>query len=304
MSVLRKNEDIRPLISGMYADPDIIKYENKYYLYPTTDGYVHWTGTQFHVFSSDNLRDWKDEGIILDVTSDQVPWAVGSAWAPAVFQRKGTFYYYFCAKRADGLSCIGVAISDSPVSGFQAEPQPIITPEIVKKYDVAMSQTIDPSIYEENGEVYLLFGNGKPAIVKLSSDLLNICPETMKNLEGLQDFREAVTVLKKDGIYHFTWSCDDTGSENYHVNYGISETLYGPVRFQYSVLEKNTEFDILGTGHHCIFKEPDKEEYYIAYHRFATPTGKYPEGKGYQREVCMDIVEFDINGLMKQVKVN
>ncbi len=58
MSVLREKEDIRSLISGMYVDPDIIKFENKYYLYPTTDGYVNWTGTQFHVFSSVILRNW------------------------------------------------------------------------------------------------------------------------------------------------------------------------------------------------------------------------------------------------------
>ena len=24
--------------------------------------------------------------------------------------------------------------------------------------------------------------------------------------------------IKIGGIYYFTWSCDDTGSENYHVN--------------------------------------------------------------------------------------
>ena len=92
---------------------------------------------------------------------------------------------------------------------------------------IRMSQTIDPSVYEENGTWYLLFGNGEGAIAKLTEDMKSVCPDTMKNLEGLYDFREAVTVFKKDGLYHFTWSCDDTGSENYHVNYGTAKQLYG-----------------------------------------------------------------------------
>ncbi|MFQ7549484.1 MAG: hypothetical protein ACLRMZ_03130 [Blautia marasmi] len=42
-----------------------------------------------------------------------------------------------------------------------------------------MSQVIDPSIYEEDGQVYMLFGNGEPAIESYD-DLLHVCPETMK----------------------------------------------------------------------------------------------------------------------------
>lgn len=293
-----------PVFEGLYADPDMIKYNGKYYLYPTTDGFANWSGTEFHVFSSEDRISWKDEGIILDVASEQVPWAVGSAWAPAIWERNGKFYYYFCAKRPDGTSCIGAAVSDSPVSGFCAQETPLLTPELVREEGVDMSQVIDPSVYEEDGDVYLLFGNGKGAVVKLTEDLLHICPGTMKNLEGLRDFREAVTVLKRQGLYHFTWSCDDTGDENYHVNYGISDSLYGPVTWKYPVLEKKPECDILGTGHHCILKEPGEDTYYMAYHRFATPTGNYPEGKGYHREVCIDAVEFGEDGLMKPVMVS
>ena len=167
-----------------------------------------------------------------------------------------------------------------------------------------MSQVIDPSIYEEDGQVYMLFGNGEPAIVKLSDDLLHVCPETMKTLEGAEDFREAVTVLKRQGIYHFTWSCEDTGCEDYHVNYGISKSLYGPVKYLYPVLLKRPETGVLGTGHHCIFKGSGEDTYYMAYHRFATPFSDYPEGKGYHRETCMDRVEFGADGLMKPVYVN
>lgn len=53
----------------------------------------------------------------------------------------------------------------------------------------------------------------------------------------------------------------DTGSENYHVNYGISDNPYGDVTFQYTLLSKEVSQDILGTGHHSIMKIPRKDEY-------------------------------------------
>ncbi|MFQ7549485.1 MAG: hypothetical protein ACLRMZ_03135 [Blautia marasmi] len=66
-----------------------------------------------------------------------------------------------------------------------------------------------------------------------------------------------MTVLKRQ-IYHFTWSCEDTGCEDYHVNYGISKVCNGPVKYLYPVLLKTPETGVLGTGHHCIFKGSGK----------------------------------------------
>ncbi|MCR5754958.1 MAG: family 43 glycosylhydrolase, partial [Acetatifactor sp.] len=287
--------------AGLYADPDLIKVGDTYYLYPTTDGFENWSGSVFHAFSSKDLKTWKDEGVILDVASVNVPWAVGYAWAPAVYVRDGRYYLYFCAKRADGVSCIGVAISENPVGGFFAMEEPIVTPEMLETVNIHVNQTIDPSVYEEDGEVYLLFGNGTPAVGKLSSDFCHLELPTVQTLEGAYDFREAISVINRDGRYHFTWSCDDTGSENYHVNYGVSDSLWGPIEYKYSILTKKIDEDILGVGHHCILKEPDEDRYHIAFHRFATPTKEYPDGKGYHRELCIGAVEFDENGWMLPV---
>jgi len=289
-----------PILSGLYADPDIDVFGDTFYIYPTTDGFTGWSGTQFHVFSSKDMINWKDEGVILDVATDDVPWAVGSAWAPSIEEKNGKYYFYFCAKRADGKSCIGVATADSPTGPFTAEPQPLITPEIAAAEGISMGQTIDPSIFtDDDGTSYMLFGNGNAAVVELNDDMISFKPGTMKNISGAKDLREAITVTKRNGIYHFTWSCDDTGSENYHVNYGVSDSIYGPIEYKYTVLSKDTSKDILGTGHHSILKLPEKDEYYIAYHRFGTPLSNYPSGKGYYRETCLDKVEFDENGHMK-----
>lgn len=296
--------DGHQVLPGQFADPDLAKFGDRYYLYPTTDGFTGWSGTQFHVFSSPDMKIWKDEGVIVDLLSPDVPWAVGSAWAPAIASRNGKYYFYFCGKTETGSSAIGVAVADSPAGPFVAQPEPLLTMELMKRLSIQMGQTIDPAVYtEEGGASYLLFGNGDAAIVELNDDMVSIREETMKNLDGLHDFREAVTVLKRGGLYHFTWSCDDTGSENYHVNYGTSENLYGPVTYHYPVLVKNAEKQMLGTGHHSIMNEPGTDDYWMAYHRFVTPLTRFTEGKGYHREVCIDRVTFGADGLMQPVKL-
>lgn len=244
-----------PVIPGQFADPDIAVFGDRYYLYMTTDGFTGWSGTIFHVFSSENLVDWTDEGVILDVASDDVAWSTGSAWAPTIATRNGKFYFYFCAKDTTGTSCIGVAVADAPEGPFTAQTEPLMTMDICRRNNIKMGQTIDPSVFKD-----------------------------------------------EDGTYHFTWSCDDTGSPNYHVNYGISNSIYGPIDFKYTVLEKREQENILGTGHHCMLQIPGTDEYYIAYHRFFTPLGTYTEGLGFHRETCIDRVTFDKEtGLMNRI---
>lgn len=51
----------------------------------------------FYRFSSVDLKNWKDEGIMLDLKSDQVPWADGNAWAPCIEEKLvgGKYKYFF-----------------------------------------------------------------------------------------------------------------------------------------------------------------------------------------------------------------
>ena len=162
-----------PVIPGQFADPDIAVFGDKYYLYMTTDGFTGWSGTIFHVFSSDNLVDWTDEGVILDVASDDVAWSTGSAWAPTIATRNGKFYFYFCAKDTTGTSCIGVAVADAPEGPFTAQPGPLMTMDICRRNNIKMGQTIDPSVFkDEDGTYYMLFGNCDGAVVKLNEDMV------------------------------------------------------------------------------------------------------------------------------------
>lgn len=292
-----------PVINGLYADPDLYYEDGTFYIYPTTDGFPHWSGSKFYVFTSRSGTHFERSAELLDAASDQVPWASGYAWAPRLAKKGQRYYFYFCAKNHKGESAIGTAAADSPLGPFQAQKEPLVTMDKMRSLGICMGQTIDPSVYMEGEDAYLLFGNGAAAAAKLSPDMLHIEDGSVQNIAGLADFRESVIVIKRNDLYHFTWSCDDTGSEDYHVNYGTARSLYGPVEYHYPVLQKGASRGVLGTGHHSILHLPEEDRYLIAYHRFATPLERYSAGKGWHREVCIAPLIFGDDGLMQPVDV-
>ena len=78
-----------PLIMDQFtADPTARVFEGKIYVYPSHDikpppgynGRPNWFVMEdYHVFSSENLTDWKDHGVILTQTG--VEWADPTAYA-------------------------------------------------------------------------------------------------------------------------------------------------------------------------------------------------------------------------------
>ena len=304
-----------PVLPGQYADPDIDFMDGKYWMYTTTDGYSGWSGTVFHVWSSDDMRNWTDEGVILDLANDNPglndngvqieasDWAVGSAWAPTIEEKDGKYYFYYCGKFDNGTSAIGVAVADNPAGPYTDKGEALITVNMCWDAGVNMGQAIDPSIFtDDDGTSYILFGNGSAAIAELNDDMMSIKEGTLRQINGVTDFRESPVVVKRDGVYHFTWSCDDTGSPNYHVNYGTTSTLEGDsvnVTYKYTLLQKDESNDMLGTAHQSMLYFPETDECYIAYHRFYTPIGIYTDGLGYHRETCIDQVTFGEDGLMQ-----
>ena len=78
-----------PILPSFHADPEILysQQTKHYYIYPTSDGFPGWGGSYFKVFSSKNLKSWKEEKVILDMNKD-VSWANGNAWAPCIEEKK------------------------------------------------------------------------------------------------------------------------------------------------------------------------------------------------------------------------
>ena len=183
-----------------------------------------------------------------------------------------------------------------------------MTVEMCKAAGVSMGQAIDPSIFtDDDGKSYILFGNGNGAIAELNDDMVSIKEGTLKQIDGLTDFRESVIVTKANGKYHWTWTCDDANSPNYHVNYGVSDTLIqedGTVSValeRTNMLSKNESLGILGSGHQSVLQIKDaygKDRYFMAYHRFYTPLNIFTDAFGVHRETCIDEILFNEEGKM------
>lgn len=297
------SEDHNPVLSGFYADPDILYAEKtgKYYIYPTSDGFHNWGGYYFKTFSSDNLINWKDEGIIIDLKKD-VSWADRNAWAPCIVEKKinGVFkyFYYFTAAQK-----IGVAVSDNPTGPFTDSGKPLID---FRPEGVSGGQEIDPDVFTdpETGKSYLYWGNGYMAGAELNDDMVSIKKNTIKVMTPDNTYREGTYVIYRNGKYYFMWSEDDTRSPNYKVRYAIADGPLGKLTIPENniIIQKNEKSQIFGTGHNSAIKAPGKDEWYLVYHRFTYPKGiTMGNDAGFHREICIDTLQFTEDGKIIEV---
>jgi arabinoxylan arabinofuranohydrolase len=199
-----------PFITDQYtADPSAHVFEGKMYVYPShdRDSSLTFDMVDYHVFSSGNLTDWTDHGVVLSL--DDVSWATGEAWAPDCAFHRGKYYFYFPTDQ----SFIGVAVGDSPAGPFvDAIGKPLITkdsPGVVNKRDF-----IDPCVFiDDDGTPYLFFGQLDVNVIKLNDDMVSY-DGPVHIIEGAKDFFEAVWVHKYNGRYYLSYSTwgEHTGS--------------------------------------------------------------------------------------------
>ncbi|MFJ8786102.1 family 43 glycosylhydrolase [Streptomyces sp. NPDC102476] len=280
-----------PVLPGLNADPDVHYLNGEYWIYPTTDGFNGWSGTRFKAYSSKDLVHWKDHGVVLDLGAD-VSWADKYAWAPAIAEKNGKYYFYFCAEQQ-----IGVAVADSPAGPFKdALGRPLVA-----KGGSLQGQMIDPAVFtDDDGTSYLYWGNGHGYVVPLNDDMTSYDAAAVKDITP-DNFREGSFVIKRNGTYYFMWSEDDTRSENYHVAYATGPSPLGPWTKKGTILSKRPEYGILATGHHSVVNVPGTDDWYIVYHRFALNGPGKPGGDGMHRETTVDRMEFAADGSIKPV---
>ena len=124
-----------PIIHNQFtADPTARVFNNKVYLFPSHDipapagQRQDWFCMEdYHVFSSENLTEWTDHGVIL--SQENVPWGKPdgySMWAPDCVFKNGKYYFdYPNAPREGRGFAIGVAIADRPEGPYTHEKESI-----------------------------------------------------------------------------------------------------------------------------------------------------------------------------------
>ena len=245
-----------PLIMDQFtADPTARVFEGKMYLYPSHDipatpgrGRTNWFVMEdYHVFSSENLTDWTDHGMILNQTN--VPWLNRQGfdmWAPDCVFKNGKYYFYFPAGGR-----IGVAIADKPYGPFKPEEKPI-----------AGANGIDPCVLiDKDGSAYLFWARGRISVAKLKDNMLELdSPAQVITNLPTRGLIEGPFAFERNGIYYLTYPHVQTTVER--LEYSTSTSPMGPYKPAGVILDESA--DNCWTVHQSIVEY--KGQWYLFYH--------------------------------------
>ena len=295
-----------PIVRDQFsADPTARVFNDKVYLYPSHDikppvgQRQDWFCMEdYHVFSSKNLTDWTDHGVI--VTQNKVPWVRPnsySMWAPDCVYRNGKYYFYFPAGAAEGRGFgVGVAIADNPEGPFIPEPEPI-----------KGINGIDPCVLlASDGNAYIFWGAGRCA--KLKDNMKELADDTpsetvkwgerefeMKGVNCLKDLpnrqAEGPFAFEYNGNYYLTYPYVRENTEV--LGYAMSKNPMGPYEYKGLIMAEHDNG--CWTNHHSIINY--KGQWYLFYHRnwFSPRDDK-------RRSVCIEKLFFNADGTIQEVK--
>lgn len=314
----------RYLVDHAYmADPSAHVFNGKIYIYPShdvesgiaeNDNGDHFDMRDYHVFSMEKIDGAvTDHGEALHVSD--IPWGGRQLWDCDIAFKDGTYYLYFPLKDKTDIFRIGVATSDKPEGPFIPRDAPM-----------KGSFSIDPCIFEDNGNYYMYFGglwggqlqryrDGKaiespsepvddePAlpsrIAKLSDDMLEFAEESKPIVILDEDgkpltagdhdrrFFEASWVHKYNDTYYFSYSTGNT----HKLCYATGDNPYGPFTYQGVIMTP-----VIGwTTHHSILEFEGK--WYLFYHD-SKPSG----GKTWLRSMKVVELEYESDGSIKTLE--
>ncbi len=295
-----------PVIRDQFAaDPTARVFKDKVYLYPSHDIFPpegqrqDWFCMEdYHVFSSENLTDWTDHGVI--VTQNKVPWVKPdsySMWAPDCIERNGKYYFYFPSAPKDGRGFgIGVAISDSPEGPFIPEPE-----------NIKGISGIDPCVLQaSDGNAYIFWGAGRCAKLKPNmKELADDTPtETVKwgdhefELSGVNCLKdlpnrqaEGPFAFEYNGNYYLTYPYVRENTEV--LGYAMSKNPMGPYEYKGLIMPEHDNG--CWTNHHSIINY--KGQWYLFYHR-----NHFSPRDDKRRSVCIEKLFFNPDGTIQEVK--
>lgn len=306
------------------ADPSAHLFEGKIYIYPShdwesgiaeNDNGDHFNMKDYHVFSLEDVENGEvtDHGVVLSV--EDIPWSGRQLWDSDTAFKDGKYYLYFSMKDKNDIFRLGVAVSDKPYGPFIPQDNPI-----------KGSYSIDPCVFEENGQYYIYFGGiwggqlqryrknkalecatfpadnelalcGK--VARLRNDMLEFDEEPRDVIildehgnpltqgDTNRRFFEASWMHKYNGKYYFSYSTGDT----HLLCYAIGDNPYGPFTYSGVILTP-----VVGwTTHHSIVEYRGK---WYLFHHDSVPSG----GKTWLRSMKVIELEYNNDGTIKTIE--
>jgi hypothetical protein len=284
-----------PIITNQFtADPTARAFNGRVYVYPSHDiratpghGRAGWFVMEdYHVFSSANLTDWTDHGVI--VTQNKVPWVKPdsySMWAPDCIERHGKYYFYFPTTPRDtavskGFT-VGVAVADQPTGPFVPQPLPI-----------KGVRGIDPNVFiDKDGQAYLYWSQGNIYGAKLKENMLELAsePKTLGELPT-KGLKEGPFLFERKGIYYLTYPHVENKTER--LEYATSTSPLGPFTVKGVIMDESPTG--CWTNHHSLLEL--KNQWYLFYHH-----NDLSPAFDKNRSVRIDSLSFEPDGAIRKV---
>lgn len=283
-----------PIIRDQFsADPTARVFNGKVYLFPSHDipapenfPRKDWFCMEdYHVFSSSNLTDWTDHGII--VSQYKVPWVdttTYSMWAPDCVERNGKYYFYFPANIRSPFGKgfgIGIAVADKPEGPYVPQPEPI-----------KGVRGIDPCVFiDKDGQAYIYYSLNRLYAAKLKENMLELAsdPVVLKEFptKGLV---EGPYFFERNGIYYMTYPHVENKTER--LEYAISDNPMGPFKVTGVIMDESPTG--CWTNHHSIIEY--NGQWYLFYHH-----NDYSPKFDKNRSARIDSLFFNPDGTIRKV---
>lgn len=269
---------------------------------------------EYLCYSTTDMKEWKEEGSVFTLDTDNVKWAKDStsAWASQVTKYKDKYYLYFCTwdKISLGKQSIGVAVSDSPTGGFKDIGRPLVQ-ETLTAPESNSWDDIDPAVWTETDKDgtehhYLAWGNSKFYVCGLNEDMVSVkdlngdgeitCgtkednADIINNQEGLDYYTEAPWLYRRqdeNGQYYGKYYLFYAYGWRERMAYAVTDDpLHGSWEFGKILMLPTATSN---TNHMAVFDFKGKT--YFVYHN-----GSLPGGNGYRRSPCITELHFDDDG--------
>ncbi|MDD3431420.1 MAG: family 43 glycosylhydrolase [Bacteroidales bacterium] len=286
-----------PIIRDQFtADPSARVFNNKVYVFPSHDIRApqgknlrkDWFCMEdYHVFSSENLSDWTDHGVILSQYDPAwVDSATYSMWAPDCVERDGKYYFYFPANtRADqngrrGFG-IGVAVAERPQGPYLPQAEAI-----------RGVHGIDPNVFiDKDGQAYLYWSQQHIFVARLKENMLELDsePYIIPNLPD-KGLKEGPWVFEREGIYYLTFPHVENKTER--LEYAVGKHPMGPFTMKGVIMDESPV--ACWTNHHSILEY--RGQWYLFYHH-----NDYSPDFDKNRSIRIDSLFFKADGSIQKV---
>lgn len=200
-------------------------------------------------------------------------------YAPDCIYKNGRYYLYFCM--SDETE--GVAVADSPIGPYSNPVQLPVT-------------GIDPAVFiDDDGSSYYYWGQFASHGARLLPDMMHLDESSIVNdllTEEVHHFHEGSSMRKRNGTYYYVFTDISRGRPTC-LGYATSTSPLGPFTYR-GVIVDNSKLNPESWNNHGSIAEINGQ-WYVFFH--VSTKGKY------MRRACMAPIEFDENGLIKEVEL-